>query len=461
MIENLNTRSDTSLRPVSSPVFAPDAPIQKSRKIKELSIETLRGLAILLVVAGYIIKDDLSRGADHSIFSSALRFIYYCFTPIRMPLFTVISAYLYASSPATRETLKKLVTGKARRVMIPFAVVSAAQYLIFTLVPVNGPQSLHDIYKVYILPYEQLWFLYSIFWIFAIVGVMDSARLLDTPRKWLACLVISLVLHIALNPTRLFSLNGVNYLFPFFLMGYGIKRYSEVLFTKKMVWGYAAAAFIAYLGYIGLYLEGAAGLVPLSIHKYFGIAVTFSAVPLIFHYRRSVPFLAKIGSYAFGIHLFNKIGLAPIKVLFASLGIRNDIAVFTAYLVGSVAFAIGIQLMLEQYAFTRKYVLGLNDRSAPSPEIIPVRRTVFSTVRLSHVAVCSMAAMLFTVTASFAQVHGGTLMVRSSEFMCQATGMCNAKSVHKCGFKCTHCAGSRHMKDRDDTALKSSFSKRS
>ena len=36
-------------------------------KIKDQSIETLRGLAIILVVAGYIIKGDSDEGT-HSIF---------------------------------------------------------------------------------------------------------------------------------------------------------------------------------------------------------------------------------------------------------------------------------------------------------------------------------------------------------------------------------------------------------
>src|SRR6185503_20364991 len=98
---------------------------------KEQSIETLRSLAILLVVAGYIIKDDLHPETGSAI-TSFLEYIYYFLKPIRMPLFTVISAYLYSASPATQESFKKLVTGKARRILIPYFVVSAMQYIFFS-----------------------------------------------------------------------------------------------------------------------------------------------------------------------------------------------------------------------------------------------------------------------------------------------------------------------------------------
>ena len=87
-------------------------------KPKDQSIETLRGIAIILVVAGYIIEGNLTDGpGTHSFVAALLHFIYYVLIPIRMPLFTVISAYLYAASPATQNTLNKLIVGKTRRIL--------------------------------------------------------------------------------------------------------------------------------------------------------------------------------------------------------------------------------------------------------------------------------------------------------------------------------------------------------
>src|SRR3989338_7107680 len=109
-------------------------------KVKDQSIETIRGIAILLVVAGYITRADiLPLDLTHpSLTVSILKYFEYIFATIRMPLFTVISAYLYASSPAILETFKKLVFGKFRRVMIPFLTFSTIQFLLFLFVPGSG-----------------------------------------------------------------------------------------------------------------------------------------------------------------------------------------------------------------------------------------------------------------------------------------------------------------------------------
>lgn len=328
-------------------------------KEKDQSIETLRGLAILLVVAGYIIRDDLGHNG-HTLISSALKFSYYLLKPIRMPLFTVISAYLYAEAPAVRETFKKLVTGKMRRIMIPFTVVSAMQYSFYALVHVKGPHPLHQIYKVYLWPFEQFWFLYSIFCIFIVVGFLDSIKALDNFRKWSLWLVLALTLNAAFEPTRLFSINGTNYLFPFFLMGYGIRRYRKELFAPRMIAAYIGIALFAYAYYISMYVRHLT-----ASPKIVALFISLSAVPLVFHWRRAVPFFAKIGYYAFGIHIFNKISSTFPRILFERYGIREDGLLFVTYLFFGVVLSIGFQILAEQYPFTRKYVLGLKD---PRPQ---------------------------------------------------------------------------------------------
>src|SRR5689334_19069336 len=106
-------------------------------KPKDQSIETLRGIAILLVVAGYISREFiLPMDLTHpSLTVSILKYIEHTLSTIRMPLFTVISGYLYAASPVTFETLKKLISGKFRRIMVPFLIFSTFQFLFFLFVP--------------------------------------------------------------------------------------------------------------------------------------------------------------------------------------------------------------------------------------------------------------------------------------------------------------------------------------
>lgn len=344
-----------------------------NQKVKDLSIETLRGLAILLVVAGYIIQQDITRGAHQSIFASGLRYFYYLLTPIRMPLFTVISAFLYAASPASRETFKRLVTGKARRIMIPFIAVSTIQYVIFSILPMSNNPSLNGIYQIYIYPHEQLWFLYSIFEIFIIVGVLDAFKLLGTPHKWFLCLIISLVFNVFFQAPKAFSIYGINYLMPFFILGYGIRRYSSLLFSRRAIFLYVAVATASGALWAFLYVKP---FLPGLAHKSIGLIVTFSVVPLLFHYRRSVPFLAKIGYYAFGIHLFNRIAVSALRAIFEHTNYHNALVQFSAYMVFGVTLAILIQLLLERFSITRRFILGLHGeekkQGAQGPMIVPV-----------------------------------------------------------------------------------------
>jgi hypothetical protein len=333
-------------------------------KVKDQSIETLRGLAIILVVAGYIIRGDLDHTV-HSTFSTVLDLMYYLLKPIRLPLFTVISAYLYASSPATQETLKKLIHGKARRIMIPFIAVSAMQYTFYALFPVKGPHPLNELYKVYLWPLEQFWFLYSIFWIFIIVGCLDSLRAMDTFKKWVMCILVALIGHVLFEPPDIFSLNGVNYLLPFFLLGYGIKRYSKELFSAQMIRLYVATAALAYGVYSIFYFKRVEG--GHDLYKDLSLMISLSAVPLLFYFRRTIPLLAQAGYFAFGIHIFNKISSALPRMLFQHLNLdSNPALVFFTYLAFGIFFSIGIQLFLEQFGWARKYILGIKD----SPQVI-------------------------------------------------------------------------------------------
>lgn len=404
-------------------------------KEKDPSIETLRGLAILLVVAGYIIKDDLGHGAAEagSPVSSALQFLYYLLTPVRIPLFTVISAYLYAASPAGPGMFRKLVAGKARRILVPFAVVSFAQYVVLALVPSGAQRPLSQIYRAYLYPYEQLWFLISIFWIFVLVGALDARGMLGSVKKWAPVLAAALALHLLVTPTRLFSLNGVNYLLPFFLLGYGIRRYGARLLGRRGCVACLAAAVPVTAAYAALYFAQHADRFPAWSYRVLGLVMSFTLVPLLMRYRPKIAWLAWVGSYAFGIHLFNKIGLAPIKAAFLRAGVSNDALTFVAYLAGCVLAAIAIQTLLERHAWTRRFVLGLKEGrpEAPARVAAPSRRPLGHVLlRPTPLRAAAAAFALFLVGASLPASQ------RDAD-ACARSGSCGSECA-PCPGMCAH-----------------------
>lgn len=66
---------------------------------KNLTIETLRGIAILLVVAGHVIGSAPDGGMKID-FPHPLRYLYLWIDYIQMPLFTAIAGWVYALKPA-------------------------------------------------------------------------------------------------------------------------------------------------------------------------------------------------------------------------------------------------------------------------------------------------------------------------------------------------------------------------
>lgn len=346
-------------------------------KEKDPSIETLRGIAILLVVAGYVTRADilpleLTRPSWTVTF---LKYLEHALANIRLPLFTVISAYLYASSPPVLETLKKLVSGKFRRIMIPFLTFSTVQFLFFLCVPGSGYE-LGKMARIYIWPNQQLWFLMAVFIIFILAGILDSFKALATPRRYFTVCAIAALLHVTVRFPGAFSLYGVNYLFPFFLLGYGLKRYPAV-FLEKRYFPVLAVVFLISVSIQPVYhaLTHVSGDPPFHLRRVLDLMVPFSGFPLLFYYRRPVPFLAFLGYYAFGIHLFHRVSVTGVRLAFQSWNIQDPFQIFIGYLTGGILLALLIQVLCEQFTFTSRAVLGLKGK--PEKPLLPV---LFSSV---------------------------------------------------------------------------------
>lgn len=350
-------------------------------KEKDQSIETLRGIAILLVVAGYITRTDiLPLDLTHpSLTVSILKYLEHTLATIRMPLFTVISAYLYGASPAVRETFQKLVFGKFRRIMIPFLIFSTVQFLLFTFFAPEPEYGLNHLWKIYIWPNQQLWFLMSVFEIFIIVGILDSFKALETPKRYFTVCLIAALVHVSIRFPGAFSAYGVNYLFPFFLLGYGIRRYGDIFLSKRWLPTLAVIFLISVcIQPIYYAVTKITGDPPFHFRRIVDLIVPFSGFPLMFRYRKTVPLLAFFGYYAFGIHLFHRVSVTAVRLIFQAYHIQDPLQIFFGYLIGGVLIALFIQVFCEQFVLTSKLVLGLKKK--PEKTLIA---TIFRPVRLT------------------------------------------------------------------------------
>ena len=84
------------------------------RSTRDPRVETLRGLAILLVVAEHVIGQDSSNGLrlpDDSLYLYASHSLDF----VRMPLFTFLSGAVYAMRPLAPGGARGFLRGKAKK----------------------------------------------------------------------------------------------------------------------------------------------------------------------------------------------------------------------------------------------------------------------------------------------------------------------------------------------------------
>jgi len=327
---------------------------------KDQSVETLRGIAIILMVAGHVIGDDSLSGmkvSDESVF----RYFYFTFQFLRMPLFTVISGFVYSLRPADSTNTIHFLKGKARRILLPFFTFATLQFLFRCFVPgINQPAVLRDIWKIYVLTFDQFWFLQAIFLVFLCVSILERYQLLSTLKRYIPVLGIALVLYFFRNrSTIVFSFDGFLYLLPFFLLGIGINRFKSFfniglikviagslfvfsVIIQQLIWFKIIPQPGEYLYYLLALLTGISGILTL------------------FYIRKPQPFLAGLGYYSYGIYLMHVFGTASSRILLVSTGAENSMIIFLV----SLSFGLALPVLAELFIMKKKLLklvfLGLN-----------------------------------------------------------------------------------------------------
>ena len=202
------------------------APSGSGAEARDPAIETLRGAAVLLLVSAHVIGLNRQTGMRVPD-ASWLRYFTDSFALVRMPLFTVISGYVYDVRPVVPGTIAAFLRGKARRLLLPMLTVATLQYLAKSSVPgVHHPVSLAGIAAIYVFPFDHFWFLQALALVFVVIALLEGRGLLRAFRGWLACGAVAvLVAFFMPRGTTLFSYPSALYLLPFFMLGLGMHRF--------------------------------------------------------------------------------------------------------------------------------------------------------------------------------------------------------------------------------------------
>jgi len=334
----------------------------KNKPEKDLSVETLRGAAIILVVIGHVIGSG-SDGGMQVKDDSFLRHFYYTFEYLRMPLFTVISGWVYALHPVNYKKVIDFIVKKVRRIILPMIFVGAAYFILQYLVPgTNKKGDLSEIWRLLVFPYTLFWYLPSLFLVFMVVAAIDAFKKMETIKNWMLIFTVTLSLLlirdyiISQDSLNYFSYKGGIYLLPFFIIGVGIQRFKS-LFQNKI---FVIILIITLITSLVIQQLSWYKVIEYSFSKSGGIGllIGLTGTILLFRLRWKVDWLIWIGGFAYSIFLFHAFGTAGGRILIQKLGIHSSVLVFTVSLLVGMGLPILAEKVLDPFGITRMLFLG-------------------------------------------------------------------------------------------------------
>lgn len=340
-------------------------------RTKDAGIQSLRGIAVVLMVAGHVIGSHAGVGLTVAD-DSGWRYFYRALQDLRMPLFTVLSGYVYAYRPVRAPSgMTALVTGKVRRLLVPFVVVCTVFFLVQLVVPdTHERPELSELPAAYLFGYQHLWFLQAIFLIFLLVGALDAFGVLNSFRSWalvtLATFAVFVLVRVP-DAADVFSLNGFFRLLPFFLLGYAAHRYPAQLLQPRVL--VSATVLFLPVYALRLYNIGADVEWPAIPTRALSLAVAVLVVVTLLAVRRYLAsrFLVWLGGFSFAIYLLHVFGSAGARIVAGRLGVDSTPALFAIGLVCAIALPIVFELLFGRFALVSWAVLGQKPRRPSSP----------------------------------------------------------------------------------------------
>ncbi|OHT22223.1 Acyltransferase family protein [Sphingomonas haloaromaticamans] len=314
------------------------------------SLDTVRGLACLLLVCFHVVGDTPARGLGLPA-ESGWHYASDSLALIRMPVFTILSGLLYGCHRASLRNIEDFAIKKLRRLGIPL--------LVLTLLMWSGRSLVHgeDVSLPYALThsYEHLWFLQALLWVFASVALVDCLARPSPVR--LAMLVGGAALLSALTHTTSFlSLERAIYLLPFFLYGLLLSQLPAGFLSRRN----GIAALVAALAIMAYAQGGLLGIVPrLRPDGIPAFACGAAACTALLALLPRIGALATIGHYSYSIYLWHVFFLAGGRMALRAAGHEDVPMLFLASAFCGLAGPILLHRVAIRHEWSAIALLGI------------------------------------------------------------------------------------------------------
>lgn len=336
----------------------------KTRRDVPTNLNSVRGLACLLVVALHVVGDADTNGL-HLPMSSGWHYMMESIEFLRMPLFTALSGYLYAGRRVTKQEFSRFWIKKSRRIVIPFIFAT----FVFWWLRAHALGNHVPLVDALLFEFGHLWYLQALLLLFTVISVADAFFRPGTATIAIAGLVTIMISQSGLQITTFLGLAGSLYLAPYFLFGIILREHPQWLRNPQ--------SGILALGIMLIVLTsqqlGLFGLID---------AVTLLQMPAALAGMACVVFLlqrfpnnavlAHIGYYSYTIYLWHIAASAAVRSGLIKIGVSGVPTLFALSFVAAVVVPIAL------YQVTRRVpilsLLFTGERPLPNNWIAPSAR---------------------------------------------------------------------------------------
>ncbi|MFC6335274.1 acyltransferase family protein [Pseudomonas sp. CCM 7891] len=326
-----------------------------SIKKKSLEIETLRGLACLLLVLYHVIG-PLGGGLKIDV-GSPFRVIADSMVYVRMPLFTFISGYIYSIYKIRGNDFSAYFFGKVRRLIVPLFCVGIPFSILQAIGPgVNKELGLVDALLSFYVPVNHFWFLQAVFIIFMFVGLLEWRGLLQTATRLYLLLAFAAGVFL-LPPFALdaFGINGAIYLLPFFVMGMiGQAKVNEIRQSLKVI----GPLVFVLISLVLLYVAAVDRELIVDRRSLVGLLVGCVSCVALLSSNVRAQWLIWLGGYSYAIFLFHVLFAAASRFALGRLGIKDESVLVLSGVVCGLLGPVVLSSIFSRFALTSTLFLG-------------------------------------------------------------------------------------------------------
>lgn len=312
------------------------------------NLNAVRGLACAMIVALHVVGVGADEGLKlplESLWHSVMNL----FTPVRLPLFTAMSGFLYAAMPATRDGFVHFVRRKLDQLLLPLLF---ATFIFWSLRKLAFGRN-DSLVMAYVEGYQHLWFIDALLLIFIAAAAIDTA-IRSRRAIWWGILLVVPFLYPFVPVIPVLHIKNALFLFPFF--GFGILLYREprLLGSTPLALG-SLLLLVPLLGsqFIG---EGAHNL--FESNPVVRWVAPIAAILACLRYFPRIRLLEMLAIYSFTVYLWHPAANGLVRTVALKLGIANIPLLFVIGMAAGLLGPIILHRIVERFPKVSHLFIG-------------------------------------------------------------------------------------------------------